>query len=64
MSLTLPSYTLRGQDRHILKALKLMNKQGSSLLLVIGGHFVEAIVDGRLVSVRRIAFLAANVYTV
>src|SRR5262245_23268182 len=41
-------YTLRGQDWHILKALELMDEQSGGLLLVIGRHLVEALVDGRL----------------
>src|SRR5262249_25593911 len=41
-------YTLRGQDWHIFKLLKLMDEQGGGVMLVNGGHLVETIVDGPL----------------
>jgi hypothetical protein len=45
------NYTSRGEEWHILKALKLMGKQGGSLMPMFGGHLVQAIVDGSLESV-------------
>src|SRR3954463_6807307 len=45
---TVQRYTLRGQDWHIFKLLELMDKQGGGVLLVIGRHLVEAIINGRL----------------
>src|SRR5262249_32623017 len=42
------TYTLRGQDWHIFKLLELMDEQGGGVMLVNGGHLVEAIVDGVL----------------
>jgi hypothetical protein len=44
----LPSYTLRAQDWHIIKALELMDESCGGLLLVLSSHRIEAIIDSRL----------------